>query len=935
MLYNGLVSPADIECSEEGTTLYKTKAFVLESNSLMGLCDNDLDQIGSIQCSSSKFLESPEVEFSSEEYLQYASETIEAISDLESKGTSRMNASQLTILKAWMHLCVAKCLMCCWSKYSTAIEWTKKAVLLSKTTDAARAGNLVIPAELLIAFEGMLLIGELHEHRGQLDKCYPYLADARSSAQNNCYGPHLLAVYTLHTCRIWQRTSSSRLEKALNQVHELQSDVVWCQDACNMLVSYLDVSPADGAFSELKLQSLCSFRHLRFAIDTAPINPKSYRFDCAMHPYLRNKLATYLASSIQSSSSENIITVSTIGGGGEPSQACTEGEILAASLSEAFDTIRIVHRRLCSDALITNCPFERLENNWYAFKSLVSSFNPSYDAEEGNSGISSHSHDKFKENVEKLFDAETQGYKLVGEEQEAGSALKSFNLSFNCVALDRSSNRLLIGRYSHAMGPSVIGLSVCDSMLNLISDWERLMSNNVEQLTVTLHADVSAWKDKEKKQWWDRRKGLDEEMQAFVDKISEVLGAWRFLFSSPSNNGAVEAKLQQILSEVPWDQYQPQNKAKKKAGSSKSDVAKQCPSCILSISPWIELVLSSMSSTTLDPPLSTKEAKVAIEALLNTQRSISGCEEAAESIVFKWNNAKDVTVEGSTKGGAAGNGDIDSLCEDLESLSVAELKSKLKALALPQAGKKAELIQRLQESSSEKLQANANSDPPKGHDSSCGDSSTTSHTVLMFDESLQSFPWENVSFLSQRQCSRSPNFNILLRILSNSVKPQSSGGIGGSQIERDPLRPLKSNFVNVLETSGKATKGSKKANGKLATNTESSLGPSIERLSSVGTLDRAWFCIDPEANLAKTRDLLSTFIAPLAKRWSWKGYAGECPPEATVRFVRIFVDLYSAGLILTCMNVLHVGSYTRTQIYLYILATVRGNDSWTSLGLNR
>jgi hypothetical protein len=121
----------------------------------------------------------------------------------------------------------------------------------------------------------------------------------------------------------------------------------------------------------------------------------------------------------------------------------------------------------------------------------------------------------------------------------------------------------------------------------------------------------------------------------------------------------------------------------------------------------------------------------------------------------------------------------------------------------------------------------------------------------------------------------------MLRLLGSNERrePDSADFLS----ERDPLKPLKINENIVPAKNSSKTKASKKVAAKKPSKVDNMIVEKVGSCSSIGKLDRTWFCIDPEANLSKTRELLSTFIAPLASRWSWRGYSGECPPESTVR----------------------------------------------------
>jgi hypothetical protein len=661
-----------------------------------------------------------------------------------------------------------------------------------------------------------------------------------------------------------------------------------------MLLSYLDACKSADQSPGPAVKEISSFRNLRFTIDVASVNAIYGRFDCAMHPHVRSKLVSYLAE--RSNILSDISALVSVEEGSDLSEACATGEYLMCALRDAFEVTRVLSRRICSDALATKCSSPGLTNNWYAFKMLVSSIGPSIDLAEETEVNAVHANESFKETVQKRFDAAMKGYRLTSDCESNDSKYSAWNLALNCIALDKTSSKLLIGRYDRKTGAGVIALPICDSILSLVAEWDELMRRNVEQLTVTLNADVASWKDKEKKQWWEQRRSLDDGVQVFVDRLGEDLGIWRFMFAAPSKSPELyqthHDHCRQILSQISWSKYKTTNGDKKKGVASKKIIHDDAlPIYIASIASWISLILWNMSPEDLDSPLSVCEAKVAVEVLLQNGKnlSVTDCKEIADSIVsnFIENHCAAIASHSATYCNPsqehAVHQEIDSLCEDLESLSVAELKSKLKSLSLPQTGKKADLIKRLQDTTCSKQEIETTMNPDKATNSDPNIASAANHIILMLDESLQNIPWENVSFLSQRQCSRSPNFSILLRLLASNQQQKCTAP------DRDPLRPLSIENIS-YEKFGKI-KVSKKGAGKKSSKVDDPIIESegVSSSSSIGKLDRAWFCIDPEANLSKTRELLSTFLAPLASRWSWRGYAGECPPENTVRYVNFLV----------------------------------------------
>ena len=53
--------------------------------------------------------------------------------------------------------------------------------------------------------------------------------------------------------------------------------------------------------------------------------------------------------------------------------------------------------------------------------------------------------------------------------------------------------------------------------------------------------------------------------------------------------------------------------------------------------------------------------------------------------------------------------------------------------------------------------------------------------------------------------------------------------------------------------------------------------------SLVVSARKCWYAVDPEGNLPATRATMMEFLSPLARQWSWRGFAGEMPPETTMK----------------------------------------------------
>ena len=123
------------------------------------------------------------------------------------------------------------------------------------------------------------------------------------------------------------------------------------------------------------------------------------------------------------------------------------------------------------------------------------------------------------------------------------------------------------------------------------------------------------------------------------------------------------------------------------------------------------------------------------------------------------------------------------------------------------------------------------------------------HTVLLLDEQLQQIPWEALSCLRSKKCSRMPSFALLLHMLTRDPSPKIE--VDGN-IQESNLR----NNENVRD-------------------------------SHNCNLKNTWYALDPEGNLPATRDTMYSFLRPYIDRYSWQGFVGEMPSEDVAKYVSL------------------------------------------------
>jgi hypothetical protein len=219
--------------------------------------------------------------------------------------------------------------------------------------------------------------------------------------------------------------------------------------------------------------------------------------------------------------------------------------------------------------------------------------------------------------------------------------------------------------------------------------------------------------------------------------------------------------------------------------------------------------------------------------------------------------------------------DVRETKEDLHSLKVVELRSRLKAQNLLATGKKDDLVRRLE--GSRRLATSEGVGETKGVSGSEGRDEPvigSAHVVLLLDEALQVMPWECLPCLSHSQCSRMPSLALLLALAARQ-RPGADSYCRASM----PLQPSLGGGMRDPLSSPSSSSSSP------------SPSPSSPRGSAL-SLHKCWYAIDPEDNLPGTRKTMDSFLAPFSTRWGWRGVVGHIPKGDTVKSYHEANDLF-------------------------------------------
>ncbi len=855
------------------------------------------------------------------------------------RGLASISAHESEALCSWLALLVAKILMGVWAQHTAALAWAKKASILPCGSSDRRArdsgwqafGDTSALLSAHLRFEGMLLIAEIYEQMGRVDRCMPYLADAMqvgSRCDALVGGEHFAAIHALHSARIWSRMQSSRLPQALSRLAQLaepaggdpndgsgglcggRSGGEWLRAAAAMAAAAL--SPAEPSSSGRPLGATSSFRGLWRQLDLAPARPGiATCFHTALPPSCRSAITRIIGADAPLDAEQ-------------ASAMLRELALLLDACADCFDVCRLLLRRAAlllgrgrpvpRAALLelTRTPGSQA---WTAFAAVSSSCSTSVRAaaDSSSSSVAGPVNPLLRPPIaEEQLSSRLSSFSLCLGAPAAGNDT-SRHVSVHCLALEPVSGRLILSRHDSCGGPSTVLLPPSSaSPQSLLNQWAELMDENVKQLTITLDSSssVSGWSEKDKKAWWARRSKLDEDMSLFADSMQALLGAWRCMLvpqiSEKTKRDVLCAVDRTELFQCATEGAKPSSGAASKQAGRSSSSSLNASLDISAAVGVVTAVLAGTQTAYLSAPLSRDEASSALAWYLQQAVLLAPDEAdaAAARLVdeFSTLSSERADVDATQLGLGVENislsearAPVELAAVDYAQMTVAELKDILKEMKLSTTGKKSDLIARITAGVDSSSAATSASPEAKSigirHESgkraeeksklnAAGDSETSSrtsvHRILILDEELQRLPWENIEVLRSCSCSRCPNLEVLYELLQRhsraaegAVKSVLSSIADSNRVENAaPLRRK--------EGTMKKPKGAKSA----LTEEESTIDGAAEYRP--GCL-RCWYCIDPDGNLPRTRDAINGFLGPLVSRLNWRGYVGKRPSDDTFR----------------------------------------------------
>jgi hypothetical protein len=445
-----------------------------------------------------------------------------ASSSGSSSGSSSSGSS--SGMHAWVCLLAAKCLMCVYAQYNDAVSFAKRGL---KHLNLNTPLHSLSPANLLVRFEAMFLIGELYEQLGEVERALPYLADARSVSASAGAGEaspasppslpssFLGAVYSTHILRVWHRLGSARFEEVCEMLArtaapdtaaaamgaEQAGGREWAAgvlgEAGRLAVSALRGSGGGSGAG----QRVTSYRHIWWQFDfLGKPNGGGALFHTSLGAGLRGRLHRALSNTDSNTNSNN----SNSDSDGDEAYGSLDGlGALGVQCMDSFDASRAVRRRMAHAAMLGGEP--SFAPFYFASTSCSPSVRPAREAmvpapvpasgagaggRAGEKATRSHAISVMDASllgagrrapldqvqnllIEMLSNFETGATGAIDinssaahakYSSEANSDPLSLDVAVICIATEESRGRLLVSRYDRLFGPLSVSVPLGEAL---------------------------------------------------------------------------------------------------------------------------------------------------------------------------------------------------------------------------------------------------------------------------------------------------------------------------------------------------------------------------------------------------------------------------------------------------------------------------------------
>lgn len=763
---------------------------------------------------------------------------------------------KLNTLSCWVAMATARIGLLVVGDLLVALNWCKKCLLVTGNSSSGIQLCTIYPY-----FESILLHADLHEMSGSLDRSTNYIAMG-TSISRCAFGEVLIDIHNLHSLRFWHRMGSAKVSYAASAlqsikkrskgliVRDIDFDIPLVQYNNRKLLN--EYSRLVGICSDVILGILDGDKRLTTSLEKACAIRYQYSYWGNGLKYVTALPEIYRRQHneiVSENFSSKTILLSNFNTAKQDRSESKETPVIDRRY---FDILRDLRRRkavnfLQTDSVSSIIPFvlgaascsvsidTSLENVSESGKERNKEFMDCVDIITSACDTEYTSTSPQLDLIENMLDSSV--------DERGGGVLSCF------ITLEHSKKVLLIGNKFSGCQALVAALPIYDAVCELVLRWNVLLDTNKSQLQNSFPGKASEITERQKEDWWEGRRSLDQNLQQFLVDLENSIGVWRVLFSSESStkrvwfvdiSDIIHVELLTFLRSCD-------------TVSSFDTSNNTCNSIVQNIMTWLRFILcSNCELTTIEKHNIISVVLVAMCEKLSIKCNMSELSGAINRIIGHTEKEKSSDVV-DNRVITTSVAPIYPTKDSLEAMKVTDLKQLLKDYKLATVGKKSDFVQRLDAYySAQAIETKAvNQDEPKdeGSSSSSKESDNESvqypHIVFIIDETLQKIPWEQIPCLRCRRCSRTPSLSLYLTLLCKY-----------SNKEKARVVPLPNR--------------SKEEKAHNAT-------------SSLVNVGKCWYVIDPDSNLAATRETMVHFLQPYIQKWKWEGFVGVKPPEEAVK----------------------------------------------------
>ena len=456
------------------------------------------------------------------------------------------------VVRSWICLLSSRVLLCKFALHAAAYSWAKKCIgLLAAPKDSSSGSSNSYTVDVTLArLESAILVAELYEQTGDVDRTLSYAAEAVAVAK---VGSSALAnVVSLHCVRIWYRMKSARFLCALTDLLALTNDSIddaydtvskniRCTASCISAICAVDDA---GSHSRAGTKSSNSFRFVDclWGIDNSEPGQHSAMMGehkTCLHSAVRAQLAHVFATEGIDGSAVYSIA------GTVADRTCDIDSkpfsLLSCSGAHSFDVIRDYRRRCCLDLLVNRKGSAAAHAFILGAASCLVSHECSLSREREPLALDLAGDTAAIALVQRACAGDGTAIDCVDGQLKmlTRSALSAAahgskgGCGAVCFAsIERSTGRLLLGRFDDTCGYEVASLPIADRLRGILREWESVMTSVQDTLVRTANCDRSkVWGEEEKRLWWSARRASDEKIRSILLDLQSALGKYISIFT--------------------------------------------------------------------------------------------------------------------------------------------------------------------------------------------------------------------------------------------------------------------------------------------------------------------------------------------------------------------------------------------------------------------